>query len=63
MEGLTGGARMNAAVAIEAEQRCLGVRLRIGDQAPLDLGANQFSDAGAVRDEAALPELTASYHQ
>src|SRR5215470_8243285 len=63
MERLTGGARMNAAVAVEAEQRCLGVRLRIGNPAPLDLGADQFGDAGAVRDQAALSELTASHDQ
>src|SRR5438477_197464 len=31
--------------------------------APLDLGAHQFSGAGAVRHEAALPEHAASHHQ
>src|SRR2546425_12921882 len=44
MEGLTGGARMNAAAAVEAEQRCCGVRLRISGPAPLDLGADQSGD-------------------
>src|SRR5207245_7646331 len=39
------------------------VRFRMGGQAPLDLGANQFGDPGAVRNEAALSELTASHHQ
>src|SRR6266851_1496562 len=63
MERLTSGARMNAAAAIEAEQRCCRVRLRMGGPAPLDLGADQFRDARAVRNETALTELAASHHQ
>jgi hypothetical protein len=63
MEDLAGGARMNAASAVEGEQRCGGVSFGKGGAAPLDLGANQFSDAGAVRHEAALAELATSHHQ
>src|SRR5947209_11553384 len=63
MEGLAGGAGMNAAAAVEAEQRCRGVRLRMGSSAPLDLGADQRGDAGAVGNEAALPELAPSHDQ
>src|SRR5438105_7234820 len=63
MEGLTGGARMNAAAAIEGEQRRLGVRGRIGGQAPLDLGIEQLGDARAMRNEAALAKLAAPHDQ
>src|SRR5215211_431523 len=63
MEDLAGGARMNAAAAVEGEQRCGGVGFRKGGAAPLDVGADQFADAGAVRYETALAELAASHHQ
>src|SRR5579859_4438997 len=63
MEYLAGGARMYAAVAVEAEQWCCGVRLRIGREPPLDLSADQLGDARPVRNKTALPELAASHHQ
>jgi hypothetical protein len=63
MEDLASGARMNAAATVEGEQRCGGVGFWKGDAAPFDLGAHQFSDAGAVGHEAALAELAASHHQ
>jgi hypothetical protein len=63
MEYLAGGARMNAAVAVEAEQWCRGVRLRIGGEPPLDLSADQLGDARPVRNKAALAKLAASHHQ
>jgi hypothetical protein len=63
MEYLTGGAGMKAAAAIETEQWCCGVRLRIGGEPPLDLSADQLGDARPVRNKAALPKLAASHHQ
>src|SRR5690349_21517565 len=63
MEYLAGGTRMNAAVAVEAEQWCCEVRLRIGGQPSLDLSADQLGDARPVRNKTALAELAASHHQ
>jgi hypothetical protein len=48
MEDLAGGARMNAAAAVEGEQQCDGTGFRKCGAAPLDLGVNQFSDAEAT---------------
>src|SRR6476659_6471556 len=63
MEDLTGGPRMHAAAAVEGEQGCVGIRLRMGGPSPLDLGTDHLGDTRAVRDEATFPELATSHDQ
>src|SRR6266542_3018560 len=63
MEGLAGGAGMDAAVTVEAEQRRIGPGSRAAGRAAPGLLCDEPGDARPVRDEAALAEFSAAHDE